>query len=257
MSLYKIQRIEKLNQDTFLFRIDSPEIASKAKAGQFVNVLCGDGLNAYLRRPISICRTDRVNLTFDIVFQIRGKGTRLLAEFKEGQELDVLGPLGNSFALNPAHENLIVMGGGIGIFPLLQLLKDHPAKRKTAVLGFRNKASVVLEKDFSEACQSLLIATDDGSYGYKGFAPELFGDSLKKDRPDFAAMCGPLVMMKKGVGQCEHFAIESQVSMEQRMGCGIGACLVCACKTRDKNDWTYSHVCKDGPIFNGKDILFD
>ena len=253
----KIKKIEKLNEDTFLIRIESEEISKSAVAGQFVNIKCCDGLDAYLRRPISICSIHRENNTFDIVYQIRGKGTRLLCGFECGDQVDVLGPLGRGFTLNPEHKHIVVVGGGIGTFPLLQLLKDHPAEKKTAILGFRSKDFVVLEENFRKQCHELLIATDDGSYGKKGFVTSLLEEKLSEEPVDMVYFCGPSIMMKRGVDIVNKYAIPCEVSMEQRMGCGVGACLVCACKTRKGEDWDYSHVCKDGPVFRGEEIVFE
>lgn len=255
--IHKVQHTKQLNADTWLLRILAPEIARQAGPGQFVNVKCCSGLNAYLRRPISLCSLDREQGTFDIVFQVRGKGTELLCRFEEQDDIDVMGPLGKGFSLNPDDETLIAMGGGIGVFPLLQLLKEHPAKKKIAILGFRNKDLVVLEEAFQSVCDTLLIATDDGSYGWKGFVTDLLEKKLKEEKISKVSMCGPTIMMKKGVALCQQYGVASEVSMEQRMGCGVGACLVCACKTRAGDDWDYSHVCKDGPVFDGSKVIFE
>ncbi len=252
----KIKKVKQLNSDTFLIRIKSEDIAHTAQAGQFVNIKCCQGLNAYLRRPISICSIDREHHTFDIVYQVRGEGTSLLCAFEAGDEVDVMGPLGKGFTINPEHEHIVVVGGGIGTFPLLQLLKDHPARKKTAILGFRNRELVVLEDKFKKHSDELLIATDDGSYGEKGFVTSLLEQKLQLEPVDMVYFCGPTIMMKLGVEMLLERDIPCEVSMEQRMGCGIGACLVCACKTRKDDDWDYSHVCKDGPVFRGEEVIF-
>ena len=252
-----IKKMKKLNEDTFLIRIKSEAIATRAVAGQFVNIRCSEGMDAYLRRPISICAIDREDNTFDLVYQVRGKGTRLLCGFESGDQIDVLGPLGRGFTLNPEHQHIVVVGGGIGTFPLLQLLKDHPAKKKTAILGFRTKELVVLEDKFKKHSHELLMATDDGSYGQKGFVTTLLEQMLIKERPHMVYFCGPAIMMKRGVEIVSKYGIPCEVSMEQRMGCGVGACLVCACKTKKGEDWDYSHVCKDGPVFAGHEVVFE
>jgi len=171
--------------------------------------------------------------------------------------VDVVGPLGKGFTTDENHENIIVVGGGIGIFPLLQLLKDHPAKNKTAILGFRCKELVVLENEFRENSNRLIIATDDGSYGEKGFVTSILEKNAAESSFDMAYLCGPNAMMKRGVEILNMMKIPCEVSMEQRMGCGIGACLVCACKTKKDHDWDYSRVCTDGPVFKGQDVIFD
>ncbi|MGI6122904.1 MAG: dihydroorotate dehydrogenase electron transfer subunit [Acetivibrionales bacterium] len=256
-TVYKISKAEQLNTDTFLFTINSEKVSKKARAGQIVHVKCGDEDGVLLRRPISICSVDRENGTFDIVFQIRGKGTKILSKYKAGDDIDIMGPLGQGFSLYPKHKKIIVVGGGIGIFPLLQLLKDHPAENKKAILGFRDKSCVILEKEFKQASDKLIITTDDGSYGEKGFVTDILKKELDKEPADMVFFCGPLIMMKLGVGIVKEYDIPCQVSMEQRMGCGIGACLVCVCKTKKGDDWDYTQVCKKGPVFGGDDIIFD
>ncbi len=252
----RVRKTERLSSDIYLIRIESERISSSASAGQFVNIKC-PGPEVYLRRPISICSIDRSEKTIDIVFQIRGKGTRLLSDIKAGDTLDILGPLGRGFTICPEHKNILVAGGGIGIFPLLQVLKDHPAERKTALLGFRNKSAVVMEDEFNKYSTDLKIATDDGSYGIQGFVTALLQNAISEDRPDMVYICGPAIMMEQCVKLLKEKDIPCEVSMEQRMGCGMGACLVCACKTRSGSDWDYSHVCKDGPVFSGDRIIFE
>ena len=256
MKSEKIKMVRPLNENTFLIRFESEIISNTAQAGQFIHIKCFDGLDAYLRRPISICSVDRANKTFDIVYQVRGKGTGLLCAFRPEDEMDVMGPLGHGFTLHAEHRNIVVVGGGIGIFPLLQLLKDHPAPKKTAILGFRSRAVVVLEDEFKEHCDELIIATDDGSYGEKGFVTSILEKRVQEEPVDMVYFCGPSIMMKRGVEILRQRNIPCEVSMEQRMGCGIGACLVCACKTKKGDDWDYSHVCKDGPVFDGYEVVF-
>ena len=115
----------------------------------------------------------------------------------------------------------------------------------------------MLEDEFKKHSTELLIATDDGSYGIKGFVTDVLEKIIQKEKPDMVYFCGPEVMMKTGVKLLQKYNIPCEVSLEQRMGCGIGACLVCVCKTRKDNDWDYSRICADGPVFKGEDIIFD
>lgn len=251
----EIQKTEKLAEDIFLIRLKSERIATQAVPGQFVNIRCSFGLDAYLRRPISICRVDRENHTFDIIYMNRGKGTRLLCSFCEGDVLDTLGPLGKGFTPAQKGEKIAVVGGGIGVFPLLFLLQESQADEKTAFLGFRTKEAVVLEEAFRKASDRLLIATDDGSYGIGGLVTKPFMEWLESEEPDRVYTCGPMPMMSVVARTCLEKGIFCEVSMEQRMGCGIGACLVCACKVRDGDDDNYAHVCKDGPVFPAQNLI--
>ncbi|NLY19578.1 MAG: dihydroorotate dehydrogenase electron transfer subunit [Clostridiaceae bacterium] len=252
-----VQKSEMLAEDIYSLRIRSERIAQEALPGQFVNVRCSNGLDAYLRRPISICRVDPSNNTYDIVFMKKGKGTNYLCCFTEGDFIDVMGPLGNGFTLPEKNEKVAVVGGGIGIFPLLFLLEMCNASKKTAFLGFQTAESIVLKKDFEKACTELIISTDDGSLGFKGFITEPFIKWLKSEKPDRVYTCGPLPMMNIVAESCLSQGIFCQVSMEQRMGCGIGACLVCACKVKLNDDYDYAHVCKDGPVFPAQRLIFD
>lgn len=234
----------------------SEKISQKAAPGQFVNIKCCDGIDAFLRRPISILESNPTENTFDIVYMIRGKGTRLLSCYEKDDVVDCMGPFGKGFTLPGEGEKICVIGGGIGVFPLLFLLEKSVNVHKTAFLGFRNKESIVLEKDFENAADKLIISTDDGSYGISGLITNPFVKYLETEKPDRVYTCGPLPMMKTVAEICIKKGIFCEVSMEQRMGCGIGACLVCACKVKHDNDYDYEHICKDGPVFSAERVIF-
>lgn len=251
----QIVDMQMLCDDVFKMTIRSEYVAANAKPGQFVNIKCG-GLDTLLRRPISICDVDHDKNTFDIVFQIKGKGTETLCRKCTG-EVDIMAPLGNPFDIAPEYKSICVVGGGIGTFPLLYLLKSSKCQNKSALLGFRNKAAVVLENQFRAAAEKVELATDDGSYGKKAFVTDLLEQHILQQKPDIVYTCGPTPMMRKVAAIAEQNNIRCQVSMEQRMGCGIGACLVCACKTKQGDDWGFSHVCKDGPVYWSTDICWE
>lgn len=257
----QIVDMEMLCQDVFKMTIKSDYVAENALPGQFVNIKCGE-IDALLRRPISICDVDKANNTFDIVFQIKGNGTEKLCHKCAG-DVDIMAPLGNPFLIDDRYKNICVVGGGIGTFPLLYLLKSSKADSKTALLGFRTKAAVVLENQFRAAAQNVEIATDDGTYGNKAFVTDLLEQHILEhsklgQKPDLVYTCGPTPMMRKVAAIAEKNNIACQVSMEQRMGCGIGACLVCACKTKQgEDDWGFSHVCKDGPVFWSTEVCWE
>jgi len=251
----RVASVRPLNEDTFLMTIISPEIAAEGKPGQFVHVRCG-GPDAYLRRPFSICRINRERGTFDIGVQIRGRGTKTLSFLRENDPIDVLGPLGNGFSLDEEDKTIAVVGGGIGVFPLLELLREHPAAEKLALLGFRSRDRVVMEEDFRKESDELLISTDDGSYGTGGFVTSILEKKLYEKRIDRVFICGPGPMMKRAAEICMSREIPCEVSLEERMGCGIGACLVCACRVKTDEGWDYAHVCRDGPVFDGEKVIF-
>lgn len=253
----KIVDVKQLSPVIYKMKIQSEYISQNARPGQFVNVKCSEGINALLRRPISICDVDADCGTLDIVFQVKGIGTEYLSKKQPGELVDIIAPLGKGFDLSAQYGKIAVVGGGIGVFPLLYLLKNSPAAKKLSFLGFRSEEYAVMEKEFGLVSDELDIYTDDGSRGTKGLVLDGLKDYLKRDRVDIIYTCGPTPMIKKVVETADEYGILCQVSLEQRMGCGIGACLVCACKTKLGDEWEYSHVCKDGPVFWSGEVVFD
>lgn len=227
--------------------------ASFRAPGQFVHIRCGEGL--LLRRPISVCSCmeDEPDDLLSIVFEVRGEGTRWLAGRELGDSLDVLGLAGNGFDLKPEGRYLLV-GGGIGIPPMLGCAQ-YTGGRATAILGGRSRDKIILEDFFREDCAKVLCATDDGSLGHHGFVDALVRRELSEDRGyDGVLACGPKPMLRNVAKVAEEFGIPCQVSMEERMGCGVGACLVCAC---DMADGSRKHICKDGPVFDSREVDWD
>lgn len=218
--------------------------------GQFVHVKCGEGL--LLRRPISVCscQEDVPDDLLSIAFEVRGDGTRWLAQRQVGDKLDVLGLLGNGFPMKPEGRYLLV-GGGIGI-PPMRGCAQYTQGRSTAILGGRSKDKIILKHCFEEECAKVVVATDDGSLGHHGFVDALVRQELEQDRGyDAVLACGPKPMLRNVAKAAEEFGVPCLVSMEERMGCGVGACLVCAC---DMADGSRKHVCKDGPVFDAKEV---
>lgn len=250
--IYKIKSIEKINSTTFSFVIDCKSLAKDSWCGRFVNILC-DGKT--LRRPISISEIDEENGTITIVFEIRGEGTAWLATRKVGDELDILGPLGNGFFPDKSKKAIFI-GGGIGTPPMLGACQDY-GENSIAILGFRGKENVILKEKFETACEKVYVTTNDGSFGTKGFVTDVLKPLLEEDNSAVVYACGPMPMLKGIAKMCEDFSAECYVSLEQRMGCGVGACLVCACKTKENDGEHFRHVCKNGPIFNAKEVVFD
>lgn len=226
----------------FDFTVLCPEFAALARPGQFAHIyLPGHAL----RRPISICGIDLEKGTLRFVFQIRGQGTEELSRFLPGDELDVLAPLGNGFPIRVSGKILLV-GGGIGVPPLLGAAASF-RENAIAVLGFRDKDAVILEEDFRKTGAKTLIATDNGSYGFHGLVTEL----AKKEEFTAIYACGPLPMLKAAAALAEARKVPCFLSLEERMACGIGACLGCAVALRNEEGKEYyGHVCKDGPVFD-------
>ena len=217
--------------------------------GQFVHIKCGEGL--LLRRPISVClcSQDEPCDLVTIVFEVRGEGTAWLAQRQVGDQLDVLGLAGNGFQLE-ADKRCLLVGGGIGIPPMLGCASYFD--RSTAVLCGRNKDKIILSDRFEVCCDKVLVATDDGSLGHHGFADALVRQELEGDKGyDYVLACGPKPMLRMVAQVAQELGVTCLVSMEERMGCGIGACLVCAC---DMADGSRKHVCKNGPVFDAKEV---
>lgn len=233
--------------DIYDMRFVCAEMAAASQPGQFVHIKCGDDINTLLRRPISICDIDGNQVR--VLYQVKGEGTKLLAQKKKGEQLDVMGPLGRGFQISADNKKCAVIGGGIGTFPLLLLSKQ--LDKPDVYLGFRTKELVSLEEEFAACAGNLTIATDDGSYGYNGFAIDALKANL--DGVDMIYACGPTPMLKAVQALSAETGIEAQLSLEQRMGCGIGACLTCACNVRGH----YAHVCKAGPVFKASEVTFD
>ncbi len=202
-----------------------------------------------LRRPISIYNIDRNNIEF--VFQVKGKGTRILSSKEEGEEIDILGPLGKGTFKYEGTKNIAIIGGGIGIFPLYELAKSAKETAKINMyLGFRNKEFVVLEEEYKKLADKFILTTDDGTYGSKGYAIDFLKEDLKKNNIDMIFACGPLPMLKAVQKLAKETNTPCQISLEERMGCGLGVCLGCAVKVNAGEQEIYTHVCKAGPVFD-------
>lgn len=223
--------------------------------GQFLHIKCGDA--QLLRRPISVARTqwDEPEDTAALIFEVRGEGTRWLSQRRVGDKLDVLGPLGNGFNVADGSRYLLV-GGGIGVPPLMEY-GESPKWSKVAVLGFRtkDKAFPAIVSRFEEHCEQTYLCTDDGTLGRHGFVDAQMRDILAKDNSFTAVLaCGPRLMLKNVAKVAAEFGVPCQVSMEERMACGVGACLGCAIQMKDG---TMKHVCKDGPVFHAEEVDWD
>lgn len=239
--LCKITSMGPLTKDVFDLRVSAPQLAELASPGQFAQILVPGHT---LRRPISLCGMDRQRGELRFVFQIRGQGTRELAAFRAGDSLEILAPLGQGFPLDTSKRTLL-LGGGIGVPPLLGAA-EALGERAVAVLGFRSRDAVILEEDFRRTGARVLVATDDGSYGFRGLVTELAAGE------DFQVLmaCGPGPMLRGARALAEAKGAAGYLSLEQRMACGVGACLGCAVALVDPEGREYyGHVCKDGPVF--------
>ncbi len=245
----------KLNDDaiSMTLAVGSMVADTYKNPGQFVHVKCGDSL--LLRRPISVCScgTGEPSDLVRMVFEARGEGTAWLADREVGESLDVLGLLGNGFSMKEGGRYILV-GGGIGVPPMLGCAQNTKGD-SVAVLGFRSSDRTMLQEEFADVCSQVLVASDDGTIGYHGYVDALVEQVLSQDTAfDGVLACGPKGMLRSVAKVAEKYDIPCFVSMEERMGCGVGACLVCTC---DMKDGSRKHVCKTGPVFDAKEVDFN
>jgi len=253
----KIIKNEKITGDIKRLVFEEPALAKGAKAGQFVNIRVDDNYDPLLRRPFGINFIDEEKGLVMVLYQIRGRGTEALSKKNSGEFIDVLGPLGNGFMVDIRDSKVAVVGGGMGIAPLLELCRvlKNKGNEVTAFLGFKD--TPLLCNEFQNYSDFLIISTESGTCGYRGFVTEVLENHLYSNKMDFIYACGPKPMLKKVSDISKNFGVPCQVSMEEKMGCGIGACLVCACKIKNENDFDYKRVCIDGPVFYGDEVIFD
>lgn len=222
----------------------APQIAAETRPGQFVHVRIAKTLEPLLRRPLSISKADKERGTLHIIYRIVGRGTALLSELKPGDSLDCMGPLGNGFTLQGKRPLLV--GGGMGLAPLVYLAQQFCPNPVEILMGGRNKEEMFWTDMFAELCQSLHITTDDGSLGTQGFTLDRLPDILSGQDFDMIYTCGPKVMMAGVVRYAAEHNIPCQISLEDHMACGVGACLSCTCAGTDGKR---RKVCSDGPVF--------
>ena len=252
----KLIKKEKVLEGLYKFSVEAKEIVDVAKPGNFVEIRVNENLDPFLRRPISIYNLDKEKGILEFIFQVRGNGTNVLSQKEEGDLIDIIGPLGSGTFKFKEKKNIAIIGGGIGIFPLYELAKQakNSGLKIHTYLGFRNKELVTLEKEFEKVSSKLTITTDDGSYKEKGFAINYLIEDLNKENFDCIYACGPLPMLRAVQKLAEEKNIPCQISLEEKMGCGLGVCLGCAVKTATstKENPEYVHVCKAGPVFDSK-----
>ena len=250
---FPIVNKRNLAKDVYELTIYSPDIVARAQPGQFVHI----GLPGHsLRRPISICEIDQEQNTFRLVFVVKGSGTRDLAEHSEHAALDILGPLGHGFTLLNPDSRVLLIGGGIGVPPLVEL-SHYYGRQATVICGFRSQSSVILQECFKQSGAQSFLCTDDGSAGIHGLVSKPMEEILASGEAfDMIYSCGPMPMMKAVSEVAARYKVPCEVSLEQHMGCGIGACLVCTCQIRSGDNVEYQHVCKDGPVFNSQEVVW-
>jgi dihydroorotate dehydrogenase electron transfer subunit len=264
MSNRKKQRVKIVEQSMlsdgiFSIWFEAPDVALAARAGQFISIYTNDA-SKLLPRPISICEIDRAKGLIRVVYRVSGAGTKQFSELSTGDSLEILGPLGNGYDLEAINNNggaLCVVGGGIGIPPMLGLAKaykeKYPENEVIAVLGYRDKFTFLTD-EFESTCK-VYYASDNGDIGIKGNvidairAYELSADCI--------CACGPTPMLRGLIAYANEKGVKTFISLEEKMACGIGACLACVCKSKEIDDHSHVHnkrICKDGPVFDSSEI---
>lgn len=246
--IVKVLENKPLANGIYKLKFELPEKMCCLKCGKFVNISVGSDEHL-LRRPIAICEYDETSVT--ICYQLKGKGTHDLSKVEVGQTLSCVLPLGNGFTVENDEKKVALIGGGVGIFPMFSVLREYQNNNKqiNSYIGFRNKDAVCMESEFANLSSQCKIVTDDGSYGEKNNAVSAFFNDLQNFTPDVILSCGPTPMLralKNGLKE-RGLNIPCYVSLEERMACGIGACLVCVCQKEGKQE--NARVCKDGPVF--------
>lgn len=248
----KVLSQKQLAPSIFELTLQGELVQEMKDPGQFVHLKTNDGFDPILRRPISISSFNHRENSFTMIYRAGGKGTKLLSAKREADVVDVLGPLGNGFPVEAVSsgDTALLVGGGIGVPPLYQLSQMLVAKgvKVIHVLGFESKSAVFYEEEFAKLGETY-IATVDGSLGTKGFVT----DVMKQLKEGYQAIysCGPTPMLKAleaGYGDKNLY-----ISLEERMGCGIGACFACVCKTGEGS--SYKKICSDGPVFRAGEVI--
>ena len=241
-SIFTIVRNDALT-DCVYKMILSGDTSAITAPGQFVNIALE---GKFLRRPISVCDYDDTTLT--IIYKVVGKGTAQMKAMEPGEKLDILTGLGNGYDLSVSGDKPVLLGGGVGVPPMYNLAKKLTAmgKKVTVILGFNTKSEIFYEDEFRALGCDVIVATADGSYGVKGFATTPLADL---DYTYFYT-CGPEPMLKAVYKATATFG---QMSFEERMGCGFGACMGCSCKTLTG----YKRICRDGPVMRKEEILWN
>ena len=245
---------ERIAQDIYSMWIRT-EAAHTAVPGQFLSMYTNDG-SKLLPRPISICEINRTDGSLRVVYRVTGRhtGTELFSRMQEGDTIPVIGPLGNGFPYEKAQgKRVFLIGGGIGVPPILELAKQMKCDKKQIIVGYRDRETFL--KDEFEQNGEVYISTEDGSVGTKGNVMDAIRENALG--ADIIYACGPTPMLRAVKAYAEENGIECYISLEERMACGIGACLACVCKSKEKDHHTNvnnKRICKDGPVFLSTEV---
>lgn len=254
---------EEIATGVFLVGVKSPRIAMHAQPGQFLHIRVGQGLDPLLRRPLSIFKVDREKGVLSLLFRVAGKGTNLLSRGRIGEDVDLVGPLGQGFDVPSGTRTTLLVAGGLGVAPLF-FLAQNLVRRGISIhflMGAKCKAQLLCRDQLQALSSHLQVSTNDGSDGFPGLVTQLLEEYLRRENldPGSTLICsaGPEPMLAKVASLARQFGIPGQISMERHMACGLGACLSCVvlCRSRERGQ-TYRRVCADGPVFGLEEVIF-
>ncbi len=244
----KVVSNKRVAENTYLFEFEHD--SKKAIPGQFVHIKVPNRNDLLLRRPISVNSYDAKNNIIKLIIQTKGEGTQVICSLKTGDTIDYISPAGRGFLLGNKIKKAAVIGGGIGVAPLKYVMEYYNDIEFDSYIGFRNEKLIYQLDDFEKLTSNLYVCTDDGSYGEEGFVTDILDNNIKNKNYDIILACGPKPMLNSLKTVIDRHKIPCLVSLEERMGCGIGICKVCVCKTHENNEDDYKRVCIDGPVFD-------
>ena len=244
----------KVSADAWKMTLKSKVKLPEITGGQFLQFYIPERLDLSLRRPFCVCEYDENTLT--LYYAVLGRGTAAMAGLKKGTVTKCVLPLGNGFILKKEYKNVALIGGGLGVAPLLPVMKSYPDRNYRVYLGYRTAAHIFLQKEFEKCSHDAAIVTDDGSYGQRCFPTDVLRRDIENGyKPDVLLTCGPEPLMKTVGNIAAAHNTDAYMTGENRMGCGVGACLVCTCAVKG-DDGVYRNLrsCADGPVFDLKKI---
>ncbi len=265
-----LTRNQEIAKGIYEMELVEPDLAAAARPGQFVMLSISKGLEPFLRRPFGIAGIEPQKGSIRLIYQLAGRGTKQMAAWEAGRPVELLGPLGNGFAWENGPGRVVLAGGGMGIAPLLPLAKALRSLNKevTVFLGARSLDLVFGIKELGQAGCQVQLATEDGSAGAAGFVTLPLEAYLQKNAGSSAGnsssaqlqglyACGPTPFLKAVSGLCDRYSITAQLSLEERMGCGLGACMGCTVQIKDSaGKIKQQRVCYEGPVFKAEEVVF-
>ena len=246
---------EKVAVETFKMVLRTEAAKDPIRPGRFIHIKVPNHPEMILRRPISIHAADPGAQTLELIIQRKGEGTHAIVAAKPGDVLDIVGPLGNGFTIPEGARRAAVIGGGLGVAPLYTILQSKGDCKVESFLGFRGAEYAYAVDDFAALSDAMHLVSDDGSLGEKGFATDKLDAALSKEPFDAVFACGPMPMFKSLSKVMEKYPdVPCFISLEERMGCGVGACYTCICKIKSADGDRHLRVCVDGPVFNIREV---